>query len=139
MKILPFLLIALLPCGAHAASKPVATMVPGPSLSLLQVSLSLVIVLLAIFMVAWLARRYVPGNAPAGIVRIIGGVHLGNRERVVVLEIGEQWVMVGVTASQISALATVPRQDIATPASTNAFSGHLMERLSRWKKDHDAS
>ena len=139
MNILPPVLLALLAYPVHASEKSVTVLVPGPSLSLLQVSLSLVIVLLAIFMVAWLARRYMPGTATAGVVRIVGGVQLGNRERVVVLEIGDQWVMVGVTASQISALTTLPRQEISATESGSAFSSHLIERLSRWKNNHDAS
>ncbi len=139
MKILPPFLLSLLSYPALASEKSVTMLVPGPSLSLLQVSLSLVIVLLAIFMVAWLARRYMPGTATAGVVRIVGGVQLGNRERVVVLEIGEQWVMVGVTASQISALTTLPRQEISPTETGGAFSSHLKDRLSRWKNDHDAS
>jgi len=138
MKRLACLLLVFTPPGWAGDLR--ANVTGTSTLSLLQVSLSLVIVLIAIFSIAWLARRVMPAHQSNGVLRIVGGVHLSNRERVVVLEIGEQWVVVGVTPNQVSALHTLPRQEInQTATQATDFSRHLLDRLTQWKKaQHDA-
>lgn len=37
-------------------------------------------------------------------MRVIGGVALGPRERIVLLEIGEQWLVIGIVPGQIRTL-----------------------------------
>ena len=63
---------------------------------------------------AWLLQRLNGNRAgSSGAVRIVGGVSVGSRERVLVLEVGEQWIVVGVGAGRVNALSTMPRQDNA--------------------------
>jgi len=67
---------------------------------------------------AWLARRM--GLARVGssaLLNVVGSASVGTRERVVVLEIGESWLVVGVGAGNVSALATLPKGEIpSSPA-----------------------
>jgi flagellar protein FliO/FliZ len=44
-------------------------------------------------------------------VKIIGGINVGNRERVMVVEIADQWLILGVTASSINNLGSMPKQE----------------------------
>ena len=78
--------------------------------------LGTVIVLIVIGVVAWVARRVLPGQgrAQAGVIRQVGGVHLGPRERVVVLEVAGRWLVVGVSPGQMTALGEVPAVQAST-------------------------
>ena len=61
---------------------------------------------------AWFLKRYGPkvagGNAN---LRVVGSLNLGGRERIVVVEVGNEWIVVGASPGRINALATMPRQD----------------------------
>ncbi|MDX1352639.1 MAG: flagellar biosynthetic protein FliO [Thiomicrorhabdus sp.] len=70
-----------------------------------QIVLSLVLVLLIIFISAWLLRRYgrFPGVAD-GNLKVLGALSVGQRERILLLQVGQEQVLVGVTSSRISRL-----------------------------------
>jgi flagellar protein FliO/FliZ len=87
-----------------------ATSPPGTLSTVLQVLLGLGVVMAAIGGAAWLARRYVPGAAHGtGPVKVVGAVMVGPKERVVVIEVENDWVVLGVTATQVNALHTLAR------------------------------
>ncbi|MES2104181.1 MAG: flagellar biosynthetic protein FliO [Pseudomonadota bacterium] len=83
----------------------------SPTAGLLQIFLGLVAVLALMAFAAWAFKRIGPvtsGNKVA--VKIVGGVNVGNRERIMVVEVADQWIVVGITASQINTLSTMPKQ-----------------------------
>ncbi len=92
--------------------------------ALLQAVGGLALVIALMFGSAWIFRRSGGLQALArGPVRIVGGVRVGTRERVLVLEVADTWLVVGVAAGQVNALHTLPRQDAApqgVPAATPA-------------------
>lgn len=78
--------------------------------SLLQVLVGLAVVLAAIAGTAWLLRRMAPGQVTAGgSMRVIGGVALGTRERLVLVEVGDTWLVIGVAPGQVRAVHSMPR------------------------------
>jgi flagellar biosynthetic protein FliO len=92
---------------------PPVTMPSGSSTgSLLQTLFALILVLAVLGALAWFLKRYGPkvggGNAN---VRVVGSLNLGGRERIVVVEVGNEWIVVGASPGRINALATMPRQD----------------------------
>lgn len=95
--------------------------------SLTQVALVLVLVVGLIAAAAWLLKRLgMTRNAGGTTVRIISGVSLSNRERILVVEVADQWIVVGVAPGCINTLATMPRQEstsasasMPTPAGSN--------------------
>jgi flagellar protein FliO/FliZ len=104
--------------------------------ALLQALLALVVVLLALFVFLWLLRRISPVQTGAqGAVRVVGGVMLGTRERLVIVEVADQWLLIGVAAGQVNHLHTMPRPaGYSAPEDTGAasgFAGKLAERLGR--------
>jgi flagellar biosynthetic protein FliO len=80
--------------------------------SLLQTLFALIVVLAVLGALAWFLKRYGPkvggGNAN---LRVVGSLNLGGRERIVVVEVGNEWIVVGASPGRINALATMPRQD----------------------------
>jgi flagellar protein FliO/FliZ len=104
--------LVLVCAGAAAADNPSLTAVASPSSGLLQVLFGLILVLAAIGATAWLLRRFVPGQAgAAGAFRIIGGAMVGPKERLVLVEINDTWLLLGVASGQVNTLHTMPRPD----------------------------
>ena len=92
---------------AHVFAAPGAvSSVPGSGVAGLgQVTLALCIVLGAIFLCAWFARRMRNiSSGRAGAVNVIAEVRLGPKERAVLLQVGTTQLLVGVAPGRISAL-----------------------------------
>ena len=57
-------------------------------------------------------------------------LNLGGRERMLVVEVGNQWIVVGASPGRVNALATMPRQDrqAATAPATLTLAGRMRRR-----------
>jgi flagellar protein FliO/FliZ len=77
----------------------------------------LAMVLAMVGLAAWLLKRFVALRGPGlGPIRVLAGAAVGPRERVVLVEVGESWLLLGVAAGQVNTLHTMPRSDsIAVP------------------------
>ncbi len=107
---------------AHVFAAPgsVASVPVSGVAGLGQVSLALCIVLGAIFLCAWLARRMRNiSSGRTGAVNVIAEVRLGPKERAVLLQVGQTQLLVGVAPGQVSALHVLteplPPQSPTTP------------------------
>ncbi len=106
------------PSWAQATSAPAAASSTG---SMLQMLLGLAVVLAVILAAAWFLRRIgMPHAASNHLLKPIGSLALGTRERVVVIEIADQWLVLGVTAQQISTLHTLSKR---TPDADKSHGG----------------
>ena len=72
---------------------------------------SLLLVLIVIFALAWLVRRYLPGMGAQGVVKVVGTTPVGTRERVVVVEVDGTWLLLGVGGGNVRLLHTLPKPD----------------------------
>jgi len=98
---------------AQAAS---VAMAPSVSSSLLQMFLALIGVLALLFACLWLLKKLTAQRgAAAGLLRVVAATAVGTRERVVIVEVGSTWLVLGVAPGQVSALAEIPRQPITEP------------------------
>ena len=93
-----------------------------------QTALSLLLVLGAIFALAWLLRR-VQGFRPAaaGVLRVQGGVQVGPKERVLWIRAGDTDLLVGVAAGRVQTLHVFeqPLPDAPQPAAQPGFAEAL--------------
>jgi flagellar protein FliO/FliZ len=105
---------ALLAAAAHAQA-PAAAPATGPSLT--PLILGLVLVLALIPLAAWVLRRTglaQPGAASG--LRVVAQLPLGPRDRLVIVEVGDRRWLLGVGASGIRRLGTLPAgTDAGTP------------------------
>lgn len=124
---------------AAAAQAPVAataTSAPSSAGSLLQVIFGLLVVLGLLAGALWVLKRVGGGRLAGGsVVKIVGGVSVGNRERVMVIEVADQWIVIGVAPGQVSKLADMPRQEqqqgsAAIPGAPN-FSAWLKQTIEK--------
>ncbi|EJD6409213.1 flagellar biosynthetic protein FliO [Providencia rettgeri] len=88
--------------------------------SLTQISGSLGVIILLILIGAWLVKKL--GFAPKKmgkeqIVKVTSSCSLGNKERVVVVEVNNECLVLGVTAQNISLLHQYPAQNKTTISS----------------------
>ena len=126
------------------AAQPVTTVSPPASPitsgSMLQVLFGLVLVLGAIAGTAWLLRRYTPGQTSAGgVLKLIGGMMVGPKERLVLVEIGDTWLVLGVASGQVNTLHTMPKppsaNDQTVATDNDAFPNWLKRAMQGKKRD----
>jgi flagellar protein FliO/FliZ len=89
----------------------------GPDLgsSVLQMVMGLLLVLGLLLGTLWLLKRISqPRGSAAGLMRVIAATSVGARERVVILELGNSWLVLGVAPGRVSTLAEIPRQEVHT-------------------------
>jgi flagellar protein FliO/FliZ len=117
---------------ARAADAPVD---PGAGASLAQTTLGLAVVLALIFAVAWLLRRVGPmartGGSP---LRIVASQAVGQRERIVIVELGEQWLVLGVAPGRVNTLSTLPRGTLPEGPSASPFATMLARATGKDRK-----
>lgn len=111
---------------AFAAEVARTAYVPPPapvsSGSVVQVIVSLLLVLAAVLVVGWLLKRFhLPQQGAGNVLKVISGVAVGQRERVVLVEVNDTWLVVGVAPGQVRALHTLPKGEL--PASAAPDSG----------------
>jgi len=128
-SILP--LLAVPHAALAAATTPPDTSLP--TTGFLQVLVALGLVLAAIAAFAWFLRRLTPGALTTrGWLRVVGGAMVGPKERVVLIEVGDTWLLLGVAASNVSLLHTLPKPPSAAKegeAPSPGFSNALIEAL----------
>jgi len=103
---------------AQAATTPASVSTGG----YLQMVVGLALVLGLVGAAAWLLKRLsaLPGTG-AGLIHVVGAAAVGQRERVVLVEVGETWLLLGVAPGQVRRLHTMPKAESAAPASQNAL------------------
>ena len=140
----------LLACTSLAAGAALPT-VPTPPVEpvrsfaaagLMQAGFGRAVVIGLIFLFAFVARRF--GLQPSGssrVLKVVSSAMVGQRERVVVVEIGDSWLVLSVAAGQVRALHTMPAEkltDVQAPSihssNSGVFSQKLIESISRLSK-----
>jgi flagellar protein FliO/FliZ len=131
-----------LPLAATAAEPATQTAVPlagaGMGGQVVQLLLGLLLVIGLIFLLAWLMRR-VQQIVPRGgqVIKVVATQALGPRDRLVLVQVGSEQVLLGLTPGTITSLH-VMKEAVhladAEPASTE-FAQRLMELLGKDQKD----
>jgi len=122
-----------LPAVLRAAQETVPSLPATPIsvVGLIQVVFALLLVLGAIGLFAWLLRRVGPGHSGAsGLLKVVGGVMVGPRERLVLVEVGDTWLLLGVAASNVTLVHSMPRPPDAptpSPSPVGTFRQLLMQ------------
>lgn len=124
---------------ADLAQKTTSQVVESPdiTMSLLKVTGGLLLVILAILGSAWVYRRF--GNLTPianDDLRVIGGVSMGSKERVVLMQVGEEQILLGVSPGRIQCLHVLNKNiDIEAQQSEERqpFASQLNSALKQWK------
>lgn len=116
------LALALAGSVPHAAAQaPGAAASAVSAGSVLQMLLGLGLVLAMVAAGAWFLKRFQSNRGPAaGAIKVIAGAAVGPRERVVLVEVGGAWLVLGVAPGRVSALHTLPRGELPAGAARAA-------------------
>jgi flagellar protein FliO/FliZ len=93
------------PSHPFAAPQAVSTPTAPTAGGLAQVTFALLLVLVAIFAVAWVARRMRGFNNRVGdAIDVLADIPLGQKERAVLLKVGQKQILVGVAPGRVNTL-----------------------------------
>lgn len=110
--------------GHAAAQSATQSAAPSAAGSLGQTLLALVVVIGTVFALAWLARRTgLPGRGATSLLQTVSSLSVGARERVVIIEIDDTWLVLGVTAQNIALLQSRPKGEMPVAAQTPLAGG----------------
>ena len=104
---------------------------------LLQTTLGLLFVVGLLLALVWLLKRMGIGNQQrrGGFYKVLATSALGPREKIVLVEIGDTWLVLGMTSNSINTLHSMPagsitRDEIQNPAVNFA---KMLERVKTGK------
>jgi len=110
------------PASPHIASQQAAPAMP-PSSVLTQVSTVLGGILLLILFIGWVAKRtgFAPQSKNNKLLKVTASCQVGRGEKVVIVEVDNTWLVLGVSSHQITPLHTLSAPPVvATPDDVTA-------------------
>tara|TARA_R110002073_G_scaffold326840_2_gene507010 strand:+ start:2445 stop:2885 length:441 start_codon:yes stop_codon:yes gene_type:complete len=138
------LLTLTLPFYAHAEAPKASYVQPPPVISadgMLQMVMGLLLVLAIIIAIAWLLKRFaILPTATSSTLKVIASAGVGQRERVVLVEVGDTWLVLGVAPGRVNTLHSLEKSSIesAKNSSTHSSNGNFPEHLNQsMEKNHD--
>ena len=124
--------------GPGAATTQVLASSSNLSAQLGQMLLGLLLVIGLIFLLAWLLRRVQRiGPRGAQVIKLLATQALGPRDRLVLVQVGSEQILLGLSAGRITPLHVLKEPvhlPDSEPASTE-FAQRLMELLGKDQKD----
>ena len=131
---------ALLVAATHPLAgwaQTTATEPPGVSGSaIVQMLLGLTLIIGLLFAGAYLLRKLNGGRSfgHTGPMRIVGGLMISARERIVLLEVGDEWIVIGIVPGQIKTLHILPKGEIQAPGSSEKSFSQWLKHIGERKK-----
>jgi flagellar protein FliO/FliZ len=117
------------PFAAPQVAERVAT--PGAG-SLVQVTLSLVLVLGAVFAAAWFVRRLKTfGKFGSGPIEIVADISIGAKERAVLVQVGGKQLLLGVAPGRVNTLLVLDEPIAVNSGLRTADSANVEAQLAQ--------
>ncbi|MEZ5628408.1 MAG: flagellar biosynthetic protein FliO [Rhodocyclaceae bacterium] len=110
-------ILMCLPLAGHAADAPSPAPAASGSLagSLGQMAFGLVVVVGVLLVCLWLLKRLGAPRGSARGLKVLGAAPVGPRERVVLVEVADQVLVLGVAPGRVNMLHTVDPAALALP------------------------
>ncbi len=126
----------LAPLAAFAAEAPPPP--PGVSFATMMQTLAALALILGLFVgAAWLLRKINGGKAfmdANGPLKVLSAVTVGARERIILVEIENTWLVIGVAPGQVRTLHTQPKGTL--PVET-ADAGQFGQWLKQFREQRN--
>ena len=99
--------------------------------------LGLTLIIGFLFAGAYLLRKLNGGRSfgHTGPMRIVGGLMISARERIVLLEVGDEWIVIGIVPGQIKTLHTLPKGEIQAPGGSEKSFSQWLKQIGDRKKN----
>jgi flagellar protein FliO/FliZ len=118
-----------------AAAEP-----PGVSgTAILQMLLGLTLIIGILFSGAYFLRKLNGGRSfgNTGPLRVVGGLMISARERIVLIEVGDAWIVVGVVPGQIKTLHTLPKGELPLAKDNARPFSQWLKQITEHKNEHN--
>jgi len=130
-------LLLLFPVAAQASEAASPGVSSG---TYLQAGFALILIVGLLAATAWMARKVSGGKGfgQAGL-KVIGGVALGPRERIVLVEVGDDWLVIDVVPGQIRTLHRLAKGSLpegALPAGADKPFAQWLQGIAN-RQHHD--
>ena len=123
-----WLLPLLLPVNVAANEVPKAHQVASQSAYLAQVLIGLLVVLAIIFVMGWVLRRLGQGTIGGSEnLKVVSSLSLGAREKIALIQVADQQLLVGITPNNIRTLKTF--DSVVVQANASSLSENFSEKL----------
>lgn len=134
MRFYPLFSTTLLPQNAVAEPQP-SSMAPSALFTsdyLVQAIGSFALVIFLLVIVLLLVKRFTTVSVKtSGYIQVLSSVALGQKERVVLLQVGVEQVLVGITPGQICRLHTLSERLTITDDESKSFSDIWSDAIGR--------
>jgi len=132
MKYLPVIFIFITESIlANEASAKIPSVDPVSSSYLFKLTFGLAVILLLIFGLAWLMKKMqLTQHSQNGLIQIISAISVGHRDRIALLQVGDEQLLVGMTPGRIVKLHTL-KENVNF---SNEFTGNNNENQSFTEK-----
>lgn len=96
-----------------------------------QTFLALIIVIAAILLIGYGLRKLTNGTALSRRhIKVVGSAMVGTKERVVIIEIKDRWLVLGVGNGNVTKLDKLPKPDeVIAPEPENELNGTFAQRF----------
>ena len=135
-----FIMNLQVPLRAEEVAKPEIAAMPSlvTGSSVLHMFLALLLVLAVIGVIAWLLKRFGigPGNQ-SNLIKVVAAAAVGQRERIVIVEIANAWLVLGVAPGHINLLHQIEKIASSTGSEqlstegTNDFFAQLQKNIKK--------
>ena len=136
LLLMPFNVLAADTAGSMQSTGVRSTSIATDHMSsgyLAQLVVGLLFVLLCIVVLAWLAKRFNRLQSSSyGALQVLGGISMGARERVVLVQVGTTQLLLGVAPGRINMLHELeqPLEKSGADIVGSSFSRGFAEKLS---------
>ena len=113
---------------------PAGAATPELGASVLQMMFGLAVVIALLFACLWLIRRLSAPRGGGAAIKVLGAAAVGPRERVVLVEIGEQVLVLGVAPGSVTRLHDMKRSELPLPADTAGIAAPAGKAFAAWLK-----
>jgi flagellar protein FliO/FliZ len=119
---------------AMATTAPVASLQKVPVTDISDILLTLLFVVALILVCGWVVKRWMNGQT-GGIannsqMKVLAILPLGTRERMAIVQVGDQQLVIGITASSINTLHVLENPiEVNHPQAMSKFQKKLAEIL----------
>ncbi len=109
----------LLPLGFSSSAFAQSTQSITNPTSVLSIFLSLLLVVAIIFALAYIMRRFNVTHSSNGQLKVVASMMAGAKERIMVIEVGDEQHLVGITAQSITHLSKLENNIKSQQATDN--------------------
>ena len=115
-------------------STPTSSPLPELGASLLQMAFGLAIVIALLLASLWLIRRLGAPRGGGAAIKVLGAAAVGPRERVVLVELGDEVLVLGVAPGSVSKLHDMKRSALALTADAPGVKTPAGRSFASWLK-----